>query len=86
MAASIFIASMVATWSPTATVEVDHVAGGVRQDLHLDLPGLLDGLLQVDAGVAERGVRLAHGGSRAASSTRRMPRPPPPATAFTKTG
>jgi len=42
-------------------VEVDHVAGGVRQDLHLDVPGLVDGLLQVDPRVAERGVRLAHG-------------------------
>ena len=43
-----------------ALVEVDDLAGGVGQHLYLDVARVVDGLLQVDAGVAERGVRLAH--------------------------
>src|SRR5262249_23426728 len=42
-----------------ALTEVDHVAPAVGQDLDLDVPGLLDGTLQVDGGVADRAPGLA---------------------------
>ena len=43
------------------TVEqVDHVARGVREDLHLDVPRVDHRLLQVHRGVTERGRRLPH--------------------------
>ena len=75
-----------------ALVEVDHVARGVGEDLHLDVPRVEHGLLEEDRRVAEGGLGLAHAGGRwrraaaAGSSTRRMPRPPPPATALTNSG
>ena len=45
-----------------ALEEVHDVALGVGQDLDLDVPGAQDGLLEEHGGVAERGVRFAHGG------------------------
>jgi hypothetical protein len=45
------------------TVEqVDHVARGVREDLHLDMSRVGYRLLQVHGGVAERGLRFPHRG------------------------
>jgi len=45
-----------------AFVEVDHAAAGVGQDLHLDVAGLDDGLLDEDGGVTERALGFAHAG------------------------
>ena len=42
--------------------QVDHVARGVREDLHLDVPRVDDRLLQVHGGVTERGLRFPHRG------------------------
>ena len=74
-----------------ALVQMRDVAVRVGENLHLDVARVDDGLLQEDGAVAERRARLARGGlDRLAevlgSVTRRMPRPPPPATALTKTG
>jgi len=40
--------------------EVNHLAGGVGEDLYLDVAGAQHRLLQEDRGVAERGGSLAH--------------------------
>jgi hypothetical protein len=40
---------------------VHRVPGAVGEDLHLDVARPLHGLLEEDAGVAERAARLAHG-------------------------
>ena len=48
-----------------ALAEVDDVAVVVGQDLHLDVPGLDDELLDVDAAVAEGGLGLGLGGVEA---------------------
>jgi hypothetical protein len=74
-----------------ALVQVDHVALEVGEDLHLDVARFDHGLLDEDGRVAERPLGFAHAGGEASrrsrpTSTRRMPRPPPPATALTKTG
>ena len=75
-----------------ALEEVDDVAVGVGQDLHLDVARVDHRLLEEHRRVAERRLRLAAGGldrprrSSAGSATRRMPRPPPPATALTNSG
>ena len=67
-------------------------AVGVADDLHLDVPAVLDVRLAEDGRVAERARRLVarelDGASRArpASRTTRMPRPPPPLLALTSTG
>ena len=45
-----------------ALVQVDYVAAGVGEDLHLDVAGLDDGLLDEDGRVPERALRLAHAG------------------------
>ena len=48
-----------------ALEEVNGLARGIRQDLHLDVPRPDDGLLEEHAAVAERGLRLARrGGDR----------------------
>ena len=44
-----------------ALVEVDDVALGVGEDLHLDVAGVDHRLLEEHRGVAERGLGLAHG-------------------------
>ena len=72
-------------------VEVDHVAGVVGQDLHLDVARIDHRLLEEHRRVAERRFGLTAGGldrlgQCGASSTRRIPRPPPPATALTNSG
>ena len=75
-----------------ALAEVDHVPPAVAEDLHLDVAGLLDELLDVDRAVAEGRLglrpRLVAGCSRSEMSlcATRMPRPPPPATALIRTG
>jgi hypothetical protein len=63
----------------------------VAQHLHLDVAGMLEELLDVDAAVAEGGLGLLLGRlmllRRAASLWQtRMPRPPPPAAALMMTG
>ena len=45
-----------------ALEEVDHVALGVGEDLHLDVPRVDHGLLDEDGRVAERALGLAHAG------------------------
>ena len=45
-----------------ALEEVDHVAGAVGEDLHLDVPRVDDRLLDEDGGVAEGRLALAHAG------------------------
>ena len=75
-----------------AFAEIDRVAVLVRQHLHLDVPGIEDGLLEVNFAVAERPLRLAlrrfqrRIATPRALCTRRMPLPPPPAAAFSITG
>ena len=64
----------------------------VGDDLHLDVARRRDELLEQHGAVAERllglGLRAVERGRRAhrASSTRRMPRPPPPAVALIISG
>ncbi|GAA3155614.1 hypothetical protein GCM10017687_86980 [Streptomyces echinatus] len=67
--------------------EVDDVALAVGEDLHLDVAGLDDGLLQEDGRVAERGRGLAGGGLDGLAQLGRVlhpahaaprRRPPPP--------
>ena len=63
----------------------------IGEDLDLDVPGPLDVLLEVDAGVAERLERFGRGGFERAIQCRRLahhahPLPPPPAAALTSTG
>ena len=48
-----------------ALPEVDDVAVGVAQHLDLDVPGLLDELLEEDAVVAEGGLGLGPAGREA---------------------
>ena len=43
-----------------AVEQVNHVARGVREDLHLDVPRVDHRLLQVHRGVTERGLRFPH--------------------------
>ena len=68
------------------------VAVVVGEDLDLDVPRPLDQPLDVERAVAERRLRLAPrrrdrlGERRAASRATRMPLPPPPADALTRTG
>ena len=75
-----------------ALAEVHDVAVVVGHDLKLDVVRVLDQLLDVDAGVAERFFRLQprarESPARASTSlcAGRMPRPPPPATALIITG
>ena len=75
-----------------AVPEVDHVAVEVGQDLDLDVPRVLDVLFEVHARVAEGGLGLgARPAARPMFSARsfiatRIPRPPPPAAALTRTG
>ena len=75
-----------------ALEEVDDVAVLVAEHLHLDVPRLVEVLLDEDAAVLERGLGLgrapAASASPAASALRpaRMPRPPPPAAALMSTG
>ena len=70
----------------------DHPTGDVAQQLDLDVPRRADLALQVDRAVAERGQaprtsqRRAPPGRSWARSTRRIPRPPPPAAALTSSG
>ncbi len=74
-----------------AVPAVDDVAVPVGEDLDLDVAGPVDELLQVDAGVLERGLGLVAGGLKpecSADSSRqtRIPLPPPPAAALISTG
>ena len=70
---------------------MDGVAVAVGEHLHLDMARRGDVFLDQHARVAERGLRLAlrafeRGSKSACLSTRRMPLPPPPATALISTG
>ena len=71
-----------------AFAEVDRVAVRIGEDLDLDVARPLDGALEQQPGVAERALGLGRRRSKrgvepASLATSRMPRPPPPATAFT---
>ncbi len=83
---------LVATLHGAVTLEqVDGLAGRIGEDLNLDVPRAHHGLLEKHGGVAKRAVGLRIAASRASRrssffSTRRIPRPPPPATAFAKIG
>jgi hypothetical protein len=69
--------------------EVHEPAVAIAEHLHFDVSGVGDLFLDVDRAVAERALRCARSKfspSAAASSTLRMPRPPPPAAAFSITG
>ena len=68
--------------------EVDHVARAVAEDLELDVPGVLQELLEVDSVVSERGAGNAPALRERPREvlrrpTRDIPLPPPPADAFT---
>ena len=74
-----------------ALEEMDHGAVGVPEDLHLDVAGPRHVRLHEDGAVTEGGGRFSLGRGNASASpsgpsTTRMPRPPPPAEAFTSTG
>ena len=75
-----------------ALEEVDDVAGGVGQDLHLDVPRLdrPPARGRPSGRRTPTRPRASRPRPRPAAppgrSTRRIPRPPPPATALTKTG
>ena len=64
----------------------------VAEHLDLDVAGRRDHLLDVQRAVAERRLRLGRRalrrrpGGRRAPSTTRIPLPPPPAAAFSRTG
>ena len=63
-------------------------AGAVAEDLHLDVAGAGQELLDVDVAAAERGLGLGPAAlvgrprSSSADVTARVPRPPPPASAL----
>ena len=74
-----------------ALAQMHHVAVPVAEDLDLDVARVLDQLLDVDAAIAKCAQRFARSGFERRlqilrRSTRRMPLPPPPATAFSITG
>ena len=82
---------MAALHGTFAFAQMDHVAVLIAKDLDLDVAGVFDQLLDVDAAIAEGAQSFARGGVEAgarssARSTRRMPLPPPPATALSITG
>ena len=71
--------------------QMDHVAVVVAEDLHFDVPGLIDVFFDVNRFVAEIGHRLAAGRFDGFARTLlavddRIPFPPPPAAAFRRTG
>jgi hypothetical protein len=70
---------------------VDGVAARVTDHLHLDVPRVLEKLLQKNRPVPERRLglppRALYGFSELGGVvTARIPRPPPPALALTRTG
>ena len=75
-----------------ALAEMDRVAGGVAQELDLDVAGTREVALEDEPIVAERGRGLApRAGERlgqlvAPCSTTCMPLPPPPALGLISTG
>ncbi len=74
-----------------ALEEVDDVALAVGEDLYLDVPGSTTAfsrntVASPNADMASRAAASMDSRRVAGSSTRRIPRPPPPATAFTNTG
>ena len=74
-----------------AFAQRDHLAVMVAEDLDLDVARAGEIFLEEDAAVAEGRLSLARGGfergfEAGASGTTRMPRPPPPAAAFTRIG
>ena len=69
-----------------ALEEVDHLALGVGQHLHLDVTGAQDGALDEHAGVAERPLCLAHGGGEGLRETVALVDPAHPAPAPTGDG
>ena len=75
-----------------ALAQIDRVAVLVRQHLHLDVPGVDDGFLEVNFAVSESPLRLALCRfQRGLQLLRRTapgacPLPPPPAAAFSITG
>jgi hypothetical protein len=74
-----------------ALEQVDDIAVAVAEHLHLDVARREDIFLDQHAVVAERGRRLAlaavsMSGELGRASTRRIPLPPPPATALISTG
>ena len=82
---------MAALQRAVALAEMDDIAVAVGEHLELDMARRADVFLDQHARVAEGRLRLALRASNAASksaclSTRRMPLPPPPATALISTG
>ena len=83
---------MAALQGAVALEQVDRLPVPVGEHLHLDVARPIDQPLEQHAVVAERGLGLAPaGGERLEevarrSSTRRMPLPPPPATALISSG
>ena len=74
-----------------ALAEMDGVAPAVAQHLDLDMARALQIFFQIDRVVAERGLGLGAGGGErdrklVLGCATFMPRPPPPAAAFTSTG
>ncbi len=75
-----------------ALAEMDDLAAAVAEQLHLDMPRPVEIAFEIDRIVAERGLRLGlrqrqHVAPvRPASCASFMPRPPPPADAFSSTG
>ncbi len=74
-----------------ALAECEHRAVPVGEQLDLDVSRALEVALEEDGVVTECSGRLAPAASTASSSsadvrTIRMPRPPPPAAAFTRSG
>ena len=75
-----------------ALAEMDGVALAVAQHLDLDVARLLEIFFQIDRIVAERGLGFGARGRQRRRTVRPrvratfMPRPPPPAAAFTSTG
>ena len=75
-----------------ALEQMHEVAGPVAGELHLEMARVEDEFLEQDRIVAERGSaprpsrRPAPAANSFARSTRRMPRPPPPADALISTG
>ena len=83
---------MAALQRTVALVEMNGVAVPVGKDLHLDVARRGDVFLDqhalvAEGGLAPRAARLTSAASKSAwRSTRRMPLPPPPATALISTG
>ena len=74
-----------------ALTQRNHVAATIAEDLHFDVAGALDELLEEDAALTEIALRQALDGVKASPVPGRvrhncMPMPPPPAVLFSITG